>query len=332
MLVILGDSSDVAAARRAANGHAQDLGFDEETAGRCALVTTELATNLLKHAGGGQILLGPYRDSTGSGLEILSLDKGPGIADLGRAMADGYSTAGSMGTGLGAVRRQADEFAVYSRPGLGTAVMARIRDPATPVPAPTPPIISLGAVVEPIAGETVSGDRWGFAPSALGPTLMAVDGSGHGSQAAAAADAAMAAFERHAAEDCVPLMETMHRALAPTRGGAVAVARLDSAKAMLRFVGVGNIAGMLLGEGKPQRMVSHNGVLGHIAPRIREFTYPVKGGVTVLMHSDGLSSKWDLASYPGLGASHPSLIAAVLFRDHRRERDDASVVVMRVGP
>ncbi len=101
---------------------------------------------------------------------------------------------------------------------------------------------------------------------------------------------------------------------------------------MIRFVGVGNIAGALLSEGKLQRMVSHNGVLGHIAPRIREFTYPFKGGVTVLMHSDGLSSKWNLGSYPGLGTSHPSLIAGVLFRDHRRERDDASVVVMRVDP
>jgi anti-sigma regulatory factor (Ser/Thr protein kinase) len=331
MLVTLSDSSEVAAARRAAKSQAQTLGFDEQAAGRSALVATELATNLLKHAGRGQILLDRYRDSSGSGLEILSLDKGPGIADLGRAMEDGYSTAGSMGTGLGAVRRQTDEFAVYSRPGLGTAVMARIRD-AKPPPAPATPIISLGAVVAPIAGESVSGDRWGFASPSLGPTLMAVDGSGHGPQAEAAADVAVAAFERHAAEDCVPLIEFMHRALAPTRGGAVAVARIDSAKGMLRFVGVGNIAGALVSEGKLQRMVSHNGVLGHIAPRIREFTYPFKGGVTLLMHSDGLSSKWNLGSYPGLGASHPSLIAGVLFRDHRRERDDASVVVMRVGP
>jgi anti-sigma regulatory factor (Ser/Thr protein kinase) len=331
MIVTLSDSSEVAAARRAAHSRAQDLGFDEQTAGRSALVATELATNLLKHAGHGQILLDPYRDSTGSGLEILSLDKGPGIADLGRAMADGYSTAGSMGTGLGAVRRQADEFAVYSRPSLGTVIMARIRD-AKPAPAPTPPIVSLGAVVAPVAGESVSGDRWGFAAPPLGPTLMAVDGSGHGPQAEAAADAAIAAFERHAGQDCVPLLEFIHRALAPTRGGAVAVARIDSAKGMIRFVGVGNIAGALLSEGKLQRMVSHNGVLGHIAPRIREFTYPFKGGVTVLMHSDGLSSKWNLGSYPGLGTSHPSVIAGVLFRDHRRERDDASVVVMRVGP
>jgi anti-sigma regulatory factor (Ser/Thr protein kinase) len=330
MLVSLSDSSQVAAARRAANSQALQLGFDEEAAGRGALAATELATNLLKHAGRGHVLVDPYRDSSGSGLEILSLDKGPGIADLARAMADGYSTAGSMGTGLGAVRRLADEFAVYSRPGLGTAIMARIRDAKT-TPPPTPSAVSLGAVVVPVAGETVSGDRWSFAAPALGPTLMAIDGSGHGAQAEAAADVATSAFERHAAEDCVLLTEFMHRALAPTRGGAVAVARIDRAKGMIRFVGVGNIAGALLSEGKLQRMVSHNGVLGHIAPRIREFTYPFKGGVTVLLHSDGLSSKWDLGSYPGLGASHPSLIAGVLFRDHRRERDDASVVVMRVA-
>jgi hypothetical protein len=76
-------------------------------------------------------------------------------------------------------------------------------------------------------------------------------------------------------------------------------------------------------------MVSHNGTAGHLAPRIREFTYPFTGKPLVILHSDGLSTKWGLADYPGLAASHPSLIAGVLFRDHRRGRDDATVVAVR---
>ena len=76
-------------------------------------------------------------------------------------------------------------------------------------------------------------------------------------------------------------------------------------------------------------MVSHNGTVGHIAPRIREFTYDFAGNPLVILHSDGLTSRWDLAAYPGLASQHPSLIAGVLLRDHRRARDDASVVAVR---
>jgi len=110
------------------------------------------------------------------------------------------------------------------------------------------------------------------------------------------------------------------------------VVRVDQAQRLVRYVGVGNIAGAVVSQGVVRRMVSHNGTAGHIAPRIREFTYPWSGSATIILHSDGLSSKWDLDAYPGLATSHPSLIAGVLFRDYRRGNDDASIAVMRVAP
>jgi len=332
MIIAVNDSSQVSVARRATSSLARGLLFDEEGTSRSALLATELATNLLKHAGGGEMLLGQYQDAGRKGLELIALDKGPGIDDLPKAMEDGHSTAGGMGGGLGAIRRQSDNFAFYSKHGLGTAVMVRVHDRKKPSPRAVPgPRVALGAAAAPLAGEGVSGDDWAFAATRQGPTLMSVDGSGHGTFANAAAAAAVAAFGTHAEQDCPRLVEQMHLALKPTRGGAVAVARVDVANGLLRFVGVGNIAALLLSEGKTQRMVSHNGVLGLAVPRIREFTYPFTGVATVILHSDGLSSRWDLASYPGLSVSHPSLIAAVLFRDHRRGRDDAAIAVMRVG-
>jgi hypothetical protein len=150
--------------------------------------------------------------------------------------------------------------------------------------------------------------------------------------AAVAVEAATKGFESNPGGDCTRLMEDIHRALAPTRGAAVAIARVDVALRLVRFVGVGNIAAALYSQGTVRRMVSHNGTAGHIAPRIREFTYPWSADATVILHSDGLSAKWDLDAYPGLAASHPSLIAGVLFRDHRRGRDDAAIVVMRAAP
>ena len=121
----------------------------------------------------------------------------------------------------------------------------------------------------------------------------------------------------------------MHRALMPTRGAAVAVARIDAGARTVRYVGVGNISGVLVSDGGTRHMVSHNGTAGHVAPRIREFTYEFSGDPLVILHSDGLTPRWDLGAYPGLATQHPSLIAGVLLRDYRRGRDDASVVAMR---
>jgi len=325
MIARVADPSEVAAARRTATDFARASGFDETETGRIAIVATEMATNLLKHASAGDIVVGSFADRDGVGLELLALDKGPGIADLGVALADGYSTAGSPGNGLGAVRRQCDQFAIWSRPGLGTAVVARFQRQA---PSGS---VALGAIVEPYPGETAVGDGWVFGAAQSGPTLMMVDGSGHGPLAARVAEAATKEFESNPDRECRRLMEDIHRGLAPTRGAAVAIARVDMAQRLVRFVGVGNISGALYSQGALRRMVSHNGTAGHIAPRMQEFTYPWTGSATIILHSDGLSAKWDLDTYPGLATSHPSLIAGVLFRDYRRGRDDASIVVMRVA-
>ncbi|MGE5538865.1 MAG: anti-sigma regulatory factor [Gemmatimonas sp.] len=327
MVVEVAEPTDVAAARRAAVEAAKALGFDELRCGRVALVATEMASNLIKHAPGGRILVSSYSDSSGTGVEVMALDKGEGIADVDRALEDGFSTAGTPGGGLGAMRRQADEFVLFSRPGSGTAAIARVAGPAG---GNRQVAAVVGAVTVPYPGETVCGDAWAIVQSREGPTVMVADGSGHGPMAEVAARAAVEAFLASAADgSCVRIIEDIHRALAPTRGAAVAVARVDAARRVVRYVGLGNIAGALVSGGEVRHMVSHNGTAGQIAHRIREFEYPFSSPATVILHSDGLSSRWDLSAYPGLAFSHPSVIAGVLLRDWSRERDDASIVVMR---
>ncbi len=325
MIVAVADQSQVAASRRVASDFAAEHGADEAAVGRVALIATEMATNLLKHATRGELVISRYDDASGAGIELLGLDKADGMANVPRSMEDGYSTAGSPGTGLGAIRRQADQFEVFSRPGLGTAILARIAA-GKPGKAAAPLV---GAVLAPYPGETACGDAWAFGLATGKPTLMAVDGSGHGVLAADAAAIAVRVFHDRLGDNPTLLVEDIHRALAPTRGAAVAVAQVDRAGKVVRYVGIGNISGAILTGGEVRRMVSHNGTAGHIAPRIREFTYPYSAGAAILLHSDGLSNRWDMAHYPGLAASHPSLVAGVLYRDHRRGRDDASVVVMR---
>jgi anti-sigma regulatory factor (Ser/Thr protein kinase) len=319
------DTSEIGEARRAAVGLAHRKGLSQDIEARIAIVATELATNLLKHAGEGLVAINEFVDSDGSGIELIALDKGPGIADVARSLVDGFSTAGSPGTGLGAVTRVSDSHAIYSRPGIGTVVMARFLA-AGAVPRGA---LEIGAVIDTYPGESVCGDGWVTMDGRKSDTLLLVDGSGHGPHAAHAAETAARAFADNIDKECVPLVEAIHRALAPTRGAALAVARIDRDARVVRFVGVGNIGAVLANGGEARRMASYNGTAGHVAPRIREFTYPFTGRPLVILHSDGLSARWEIAAYPGLAVGHPSLVAGLLFRHHRRERDDATVVAMR---
>jgi anti-sigma regulatory factor (Ser/Thr protein kinase) len=337
VITAVADASQVAEARRLASGFARGIGMAEARVAEVAIVVTELATNLLKHGGGGHILAARYDDAGGVGLEVLGLDRGAGMADVGRCMEDGYSTAGSPGNGLGAIARLTDDLKIYSRSGLGSVIMARFVQASgkdqniasANVASPPGRHTLLGAVAAPYPGERVCGDQWAFSETTQGPTLLVADGAGHGPEAERAAKAAVEVFHQHADAACVELVERIHRALMPTRGAAVAVARIDTAARTVRYVGVGNIVGALVtGEGV-RHMVSHNGTAGHVAPRIREFTYDFTSPPLVILHSDGLTGRWDLNTYPGLVSQHPSLIAGVLLRDHRRPRDDATVVAMR---
>lgn len=328
MLVPVADRSSIAEARRVSVDLAAKCGLDEGDRGRVGLIATELATNLIKHAQQGMLAASVFDDKEGAGVEILALDKGPGIADLQKALVDGMSTAGTAGQGLGAIRRQSDEFAVYSRPRLGTAVLSRVRSADAPKTGRT---VVIGAVNDACPGEMVSGDAWAHASTPQSQVLFLVDGTGHGPLAAAAAAAAIKSFAPNADKESTLAAHNIHRALAPTRGGAIALAQMGLGEKIVRYVGVGNIVGVIGDSSGVKRMVSNHGTAGHLAPRIREFSYPYEQGAVVVLHSDGLSSKWDFKDYPGLMACHPSVIAGVLFRDHRRGRDDATVVAMRAA-
>lgn len=318
-------ASDVAAVRRAGQKLADSLGFDETRAGQLALIITEAATNILKHAGEGAIHVGPAQSPAGIGIDVLALDKGPGIADLSSSLQDGVSTAGTAGTGLGALRRLSDEFDVYSQPGDGAAFFMRLwRDD----PGPDPCGVEVGALWAPLAGEDECGDGWAVACGNGGATLLAVDGLGHGPEAARAANAAIAALDVSGPVGAGQLVQAAHEALRTTRGAALGAARIDFASDELRFAGVGNIGGFVIDDAR-RALVSHNGIVGHTMRKVQEFVLPCLPGALCIMHSDGIQTQWGLERYPGLAGRSPALIAAMLMRDYTRGRDDALVLVVR---
>jgi anti-sigma regulatory factor (Ser/Thr protein kinase) len=333
--VLVRDASAVAEVRRRAEAAAGRLGFPEEARARAAIVATELATNVVKYAGSGEVLVSAYEDDTGAGLEILALDRGPGMADPGACLDDGYSTGGSAGTGLGAVRRQAQAFDLHSARGQGTAVVARLEpQPERRSGGSHPPLEPRwSGLAVPLAGEAACGDAYCVRPRTEGGwTVVVADGLGHGPQAAEASSAAVRLFRDREGEGAGAILSAVHAGLRHTRGGAVSVARYEADRDTLVFAGLGNVlAAVVTPLGEVRRTLTHSGTAGHVARRIQEFEYPFPPNGLLVMHSDGIASAWSLDPYPGLVAAHPSLIAGVLYRDFGRGRDDATVVVARGG-
>lgn len=325
--VAVTESSQIAEARRYASDLAIARGASEATVGRVALVATELATNLIKHGGGGELLLASYGDAAHGGVELIALDRGRGIANLQESLRDGHSTAGSAGHGLGAIRRQSQVMEVASWPSLGTVILARVDTGGAAAPA-APPVS--GCVSIPKPGEEVCGDECCVVDTSAGRTALVVDGLGHGPDAAMAAAEAVRLFRRHQGLPVPTILEYIHAGLRATRGAAVAVMRMDTAGTKVVYGGIGNICGAIMNGTEVRRMISLNGTAGHVARRIQTFDYPFTAGV-VVMYSDGLQTTWSLERYAGITRMHPTLLAAVAYRDFARHRDDATVLVLRHG-
>jgi anti-sigma regulatory factor (Ser/Thr protein kinase) len=326
----ISDASQVGEARRKVHEIALRASMSEEQISRATTVAVELATNLVKHTRGkgGELLIAAGIDGgQRPGISLLSMDQGPGM-NIGETVRDGFSTAGTGGIGLGGIRRMASSFDVFSMPGRGSLLVAEIG--SEPPGALSHPAQVAGLSV-PLAGESACGDYWSWKRTASGFSVLVADGLGHGEFAAEASLAAAAAFEDSTDEEPSELLRRCHQSMRHTRGAAIALLSVNRAGSAY-FAGIGNIAGVLSSPSAPrdQHLVSLNGIAGHDIRRIQTFSYPIQRDGTLVLHSDGISTKWDLSHYPGIMRRHPLILVGALLRDFRRTRDDATVVVARL--
>jgi anti-sigma regulatory factor (Ser/Thr protein kinase) len=326
------DGSEVATARRTAIQCAAELRLSETATAKAALLATELATNLIKHGDGGSIVFGS-EEIGAQALSIVALDKGRGIANVNAAMRDGFSTAGSQGTGLGAIERSASFFDVFTLRDRGTGVLCRVADENARPPSPlsAPNRITIGGMCVPKPPEIEVGDAWSSLAERDVVTVCVIDGLGHGAAAAVASAAALRVFRERGAEPLDGMLAEAHGALRATRGAAVGIARIYPSAGRLDFIGVGNIAGTIVAEEGVRRVVSSNGIVGHEMRKVQTFSYPWTASAVLILQSDGVSANWNPAAYPGLMQHDPALIAAVLYRDYCRGSDDATVVVAKAS-
>jgi anti-sigma regulatory factor (Ser/Thr protein kinase) len=335
------DPSAAAACRGAATALAGRLRFPAARTDQLTLAVTEAATNLHKHAVQGSMLLRIARNEGRPGIEMVTIDAGPGLRDTSAALRDGHSTSGTLGIGLGAIRRLADFCDLYSVPGHGTALVARFW------PAPPPGPVRCAGLVRPITGETECGDVFGAAETAGVVTGVLCDGLGHGPLAASAATEAVAVVLEDPAAGPAALLERVHRRIAHTRGGAIAIVEVSTAEvttaevstaevstaevtgSAVRFAGLGNVTATILAGGVRRGMLSVPGIAGHQARAIRQFDYTAPPGGAVILHSDGISGRWDAAALPRLNVRDPLVVAATLLAQAGTRRDDAGVLVLK---
>jgi anti-sigma regulatory factor (Ser/Thr protein kinase) len=312
------------AVRRAAERLAVELGIPEQRIADLSIVAAEMAGNLVKHADQGVLLVRAVRTEEQAGIEIIAIDRGPGMADVAHSVGDGHSTTGTLGIGLGAIVRQSSWSDLHSVPGRGTVLAAQVW------PSAAPDLLWAGGLTRPLTGEPICGDAFAVRVAEGRHQLLMADGLGHGSLAAAASHAAVHAFAAAPAVPPAALVELLHHKLNHTRGAALAVAELDAEAGLVRYAGLGNIAGTVFSPGSRRGMVSLPGIAGHQRRQIREYDYPLGPESIVLMHSDGVVDRWNPADYPGLLSHSPVVIAATVLRDAGTRRDDAGVLVARL--
>ncbi|HEX7079535.1 MAG TPA: SpoIIE family protein phosphatase [Gammaproteobacteria bacterium] len=318
------DPSSVAEARRVVMKHAEHLGFDEVARSNASIVATELASNLVRHAQNGIIAVTGLASPVDARILLVAVDKGPGVPDVAKCFEDGYSSAGSSGSGLGAVSRLAYGVDAFSTP-QGTVLVAELaRRPRRN--GEDLPVAGFACAKE---GQGSNGDAWDCRLIERGVAVLMCDGLGHGVYACEASAAAVAVFRGTPWRSPKETMAAIGEALRPTRGAAVAVAAIDADAGRLGYCGVGNISACIVDHARTRHLVSQNGILGHTASRIAQFEYDWTAESSLVMHSDGISSRWQAHHLEPLWPRHPGLIAGRLYRDFARGNDDVAVVVLR---
>ena len=323
------EASQVAEVRRVAAELARAEKLSDDESGRLALIATEAATNLVKYGKAGTVTLTRYTLGAQHGVQLIAVDGGPGFADFAGAARDGHSTSGSLGIGLGVIMRSATFFDVYSVRDQGTALLARVAHNA-PRKGFAASDFESAARTCPKKGQVECGDAWSVRDFGKRQLICVADGLGHGPLAALASGRAISVLEQASQDDTpVQIVTRMHEQLRDTRGAVVAVLALDSVAGTADFCGVGNIAAAIYQAGESRHLLSVEGIVGYRMREARLQQVAWDSNAVAILYSDGVSGRWGLARYPGLLKRDPALVASVLFRDHAKDTDDATIVVAR---
>ncbi|WEK36499.1 MAG: SpoIIE family protein phosphatase [Candidatus Pseudobacter hemicellulosilyticus] len=325
------DRSYFAILKKEIHALASGVGFSAKKLAEIDIVVAEIVSNLAKHAGGGELLVKIIEQAGIPGIELISVDNGPGINDLNYMMQDGASSKKTLGQGLGAIKRLSDFLQIYTNKAWGTILLCRFFLQALPAAASKDPV-EIRSVVIPKPGETACGDGFSYKQTKQDLRLFLGDGLGHGPEAAAAVAAADEAFRTCPDNSPCEIIRFMHTAVKKTRGLVGTVAIFNFKEKQWRLCGVGNIATRMQSRTFSKNYISYNGIIGlNIPGTMNDQEIPYEKGQHMVLCSDGIRSRWDLLKYTGIFRYDLSILATALLKDHTRNTDDSSVVSCKIN-
>jgi anti-sigma regulatory factor (Ser/Thr protein kinase) len=305
-------------------------GLDKKVA-EIDIVVAEIVSNLVKHGGGGQLLVKLVNEENKKGIELLSIDNGVGMTDVTRMVSDGVSTKNSLGQGLGAMKRLSDIFQVYSLKNWGTIILCRIFESEYAVHTKQPSA-EIRSIILPKTNEKACGDGFCSIVTDKEVRVFSGDGLGHGPEAELAVEKAIEAFKKCTERSSVEVIRYINSQVKKTRGlvGTAAIYHFDERK--WSICGIGNILTKINSLDSANGYMSYNGIIGLNMPNTlkeREFTY--EEGQYIIMCSDGIKSRWDTTRYPAILRYDASILAAAILKDYARHTDDMSVAVCKLN-
>ncbi len=306
-------------------------GFETKKLAEIDIIVSELGTNLVKHAKGGEILAGILQTGDGVTLELISLDNGPGIAEPEKMLQDGASSTHTLGHGLGSIRRLSDTFELYTRKDWGTVLLSRVHKKNLRTNKTRREAIQVNSLVVAKPGEIFSGDGCFCMTDKDGKMrLLVADGLGHGVEANHAVKEAIGAFRAFDSGSPVEILRHLHLAIKKTRGLVATIVIADPVEKIWRLCGIGNISTRFNGHQQSKSYIPYNGIVGHNIPNtMNDQELSQADYHQIILCSDGIRSRWEHARHPFIQKYDLAVQAAVIYKDFARKTDDMSVVIGR---
>lgn len=254
------------------------------------------------------------------------------MEDWASMMKDGVSTTGTLGQGLGALKRLSTVFHLYSISGWGTVLYSSFCSQNPELPLDKLPLnIDVNGICVNKPPEVVCGDGYRVKQTDQGVQILFADGLGHGPHAKEAVDTAGDFFSRCNESEPVDIIRQIHDAVRKTRGLVLSLASFDRNTGEWKMCGVANIFTRLYSGVTSKIYFPYNGAVGLTIPNsMNASTFPIEKNQHLIMCSDGIRTRWELTNYPAILRNHSMILAAALYKDFSRGTDDASVLVAKV--
>lgn len=325
------DRSLIAFIKREIHNLALQIGFSPHRAAETDIIVAELTSNLIKFGNGGELLYRSHFNEDHNEIEIYCLDKGQGIENTAKIMNDGYSTSNTLGQGLGAIKRLSNDFQIYSIKGWGTVQYIKICDKSDFLILPVKTELNFAALSVNYPGERVCGDGYHVKQTRRGFQILVGDGLGHGAHAQEAVQQAIKVFKQSGENDPCSILRTIHDQVKKTRGLVATIASVDYKSENWTVCGIGNINTRIYNGLENKTYTPYNGIIGHNIPRTLNNTLvPYQKHQIIIMHSDGLRTRWNLNDLTSIMKQNPGVISASLYKDNVRGTDDATILVGKI--